>query len=35
MKLIRVKAEHNYDVEIGVKYSSAIKQISSSHNKTK
>ena len=33
MKLIRVKAEHNYDVEIGVQYSSAIKQISSSHNK--
>ena len=33
MKLIRVKAEHNYDVEIGVQYSSAIKQILNGHNK--
>ena len=33
MKLIRVKAEHNYDVEIGVQYSSAIKQICNGHNK--
>jgi 3-dehydroquinate synthase len=33
MKLIKVKAEHNYEVEIGVQYSSAIKQICSSHNK--
>ena len=33
MRLIKVKAEHNYEVEIGVRYSSAIKQICSSHNK--
>ena len=33
MRLIKVKAEHNYEVEIGVWYSSAIKQICSSHNK--
>lgn len=33
MKLIRVKAEHNYNVEIGVQYSSAIKQICNGHNK--
>lgn len=33
MKLIKVKAEHNYKVEIGVQYSSAIKQVCSSHNK--
>ena len=33
MKLIKVKAEHNYEVEIGVQYSSAIKQVCSSHNK--
>ena len=33
MRLIKVKAEHNYEVEIGVQYSSAIKQICSSHNK--
>ena len=33
MKLIRVKAEHNYDVEIGVQYSNAIKQILNGHNK--
>ena len=33
MRLIKVKAEHNYEVEIGVQYSSAIKQVCSSHNK--
>jgi len=33
MKLIKVKAEHNYEVEIGVQYSSAIKQVCSVHNK--
>lgn len=33
MKLIKVKAEHNYNVEIGVQYSSAIKQICNGHNK--
>jgi len=33
MKFIKVKAEHNYEVEIGVQYSSAIKQVCSSHNK--
>ena len=33
MKLIKVKAEHNYEVEIGVQYSSAIKQVCSGHNK--
>ena len=33
MKIINVKAEHNYQVEIGIEFSSAIKQICSSHNK--
>ena len=33
MKLIKVKAEHNYEVEIGVQYSSAIKHVCSGHNK--
>ena len=33
MKIINVKAEHNYQVEIGVEFSSAIKQICNNHRK--
>jgi hypothetical protein len=33
MKIINVKAEHNYQVEIGVEFSSAIRQICDRHQK--
>jgi len=33
MKIIKVKAEHNYQVEIGVEFSSVIKQICNNHRK--
>ena len=33
MKIINVKAEHNYQVEIGIEFSSVIKQICNSHRK--
>jgi hypothetical protein len=33
MKLIKVKSEHDYQVQIGINASEKIKEISASHNK--